>query len=72
MNAFEVGVGSKAISLFGEPKPACLANAIIKEVDLKYVGPVLLLLIYAMVLSVIVLMGEIIYAKITKMVWHPN
>lgn len=63
MKACEIGICSKAISIFGYSKQACLSNAIIEEVDLKYVYPLLLLLAYGMAFSLVILLLEIIFMK---------
>lgn len=63
MQTVELGIGSKKDKIFGEPVIACLSNALIEEVDIKYIAPILLLLLYTAVLSVIILGIEIAWDK---------
>lgn len=55
----ELGIRSKMDKIYGEPKIACLSNALIEQVRVKNVAPVLLLLVYGMILSLIILIVEI-------------
>lgn len=66
MRTVELGIRAKMDKLYGEPKIACLSNALIEEVSFYNVAPVLLLLVYGMILSLIILIIEIIFSRVGK------
>lgn len=66
MRATETGIVSKKDKIFGEPVITCLSNALIEQVDIKYIAPILLLLLYAAVLSILILFLEIITDRMIK------
>lgn len=76
MRTVELGIRTKVDKLFGEPKIACLSNALIEEVSFYNVAPVLLLLVYGMILSLIILIIEIgcswVNKKDNEVIWINN
>lgn len=62
----EVGLTDKKEKVFGEPEITCLSNSLIDQVDIKYILPIILLLLYGCVVSLLVLGVEIIWSKVEQ------
>lgn len=66
MRTAELGLMAKKEKIFGEPLITCLSNALIEEVNIKYIAPILLLLLYVAILSTVILVVEILWDKVSK------
>lgn len=66
MKTIEFGIADKKTAYYGEPKVACLSNGFIEEVDISYISPVLILLVYGMVLCLVILGVEILVDRVSK------
>lgn len=66
MKTLEFGIASKKEKIFGEPKVTCLSNALIEQVDLNYIAPAVIFLVYAMVLCLVILGIEIIWYRVER------